>query len=307
MSAWNENLPDSSQWQPRKDAAESLRQLFFKRCQSVEKQIVFRADAEKIGRIDNFDPGPGTEDIVREELAKLLPGRYAVRAGTIDDTDGHTAGDFDVIVFNEVWFPSVRAGATKVSRKFHYPIEGVYSVIEVKTSLSFKSLDEAMEKLVACHRLKRPPVIGPRYTENRCTNGFPTSINNPLYSAILAVGLAEGVSLDDVVNRFLSISEKLNLRELVRGLCVLQEGFLSWGERLPGSGSKPALFHEQEPVVPILHDGRKIQSGFYPFINDLVLQLYHSVLGPEDLTTAYGLGSYDVRVPKDPKRQYGLP
>lgn len=71
----------------KKDAAEFLRHLFFKRCQVVEEQIKSRAKAEKTGRIDNFDPGPGVEDIVREELRKLLPARYAIRAGTIDDMD----------------------------------------------------------------------------------------------------------------------------------------------------------------------------------------------------------------------------
>jgi len=227
-----------------------------------------------------------------------------VRAGTIDDQDGKSAGDVDLIIFNDAWFPSVRAGATSQSRKYHFPIEGVYAVVEVKSSLSFDTLDDAMKRLVCCHRLKRPSAIAPRQTENHSTQGLPQEISNPLYSAIVALERAQGINLDDVVRRFVANCQNLALRERVRGLCVLKKGFLSWGQRVPGSQVKPALFRRTDvETIPILHDGSKLASGLYPFINELLIQLFHSVLNPEDLSANYGLGEYEIRVLELPKTQ----
>ena len=49
----------------------------------------------------------------------------------------------------------------------HYPIEGVYSAIEVKQSLGYSELDEGMEKLVKVSRLNRPTVPYGHITENQ--------------------------------------------------------------------------------------------------------------------------------------------
>src|SRR5262245_47719400 len=151
MPEWNSELPDVSKWQPREDASERLAKLFFKRCQQIEERILLRTKAERDGTIDNFDCGLGIEDIIRDELSKLLPARYSVHCGVVNDRYGRTVGDCDVVIFNELWFPFIRSGAAEASRRFHFPVEGVYGVLEIKSSLDYTSLDEAMAKLVACH------------------------------------------------------------------------------------------------------------------------------------------------------------
>lgn len=246
----------------------------------------------------NFDSGLGIEDIFREELSQLLPSRYSVRCGAIDDRYGRTAGDCDVVVFNEHWFPFIRAGAAEVSRKFHFPIEGVYSVIEIKSSLSFAVLDDAMSKLVACNRLHRPNTPGNRITENRSITGCPHSVANPLYTAIVAVSLAPNISFEEVINRFFAVCKKLQRHEVVRSLCVLGEGTVTWGVREPNE-SKPATFSRDydKPIHPMYHRKDKIGSAFHPFANDLLLNLYHSLLAPEDLQTKYGLNKHAIKVP----------
>src|SRR5260370_42639755 len=92
---WDTDLPDTSKWLPRTHAATTLQKAFFRRCQFVEQRITFRVQQEKTMNVNNFDSGPGVEDIIREELIYLLPDRYSVHAGTIDDSRGHTAGDFE--------------------------------------------------------------------------------------------------------------------------------------------------------------------------------------------------------------------
>jgi hypothetical protein len=299
---WQDNLPDSAEWKPREDAKERLSKLFFKRCCEIEERILSRARAEREARVDNFDSGAGIEDIFRQELSSLLPKRYSVHAGMLDDRYGMTAGDCDVIIYNDFWFPFVHAGATEASRRFHFPIEGTYAVAEIKSSLDFKSLDDAMEKLVTCHRLHRPVTQSDRIVENRRVDGCPHSVLNPLYSAVLATGLSPNVSFEDLVNRYFAISKTLKRHEVVRALCVLGCGAVTWGVRNEmTTQADSAIFHSDyaEPLIPVFFRAEVVGSAFYVLAVDLLLQLYHSILSPEHLEAKYGLTNFPVSVPKD--------
>jgi hypothetical protein len=299
---WQDNLPDSIQWKPREDAKERLSSLFFKRCREIEERIVSQARVEREARIDNFDSGAGIEDIFRRELSNFLPKRYSVHAGVLDDRYGKTAGDCDVIIFNDFWFPSIHAGATEASRKVHFPIEGTYAVVEIKSSLDFKSLDDAMEKLVTCHRLHRPVTQSDRIVENRRVDGCPHDVLNPLYSAVLAIGLSPNVSFEDLINRFFAINKTLKRHEVVRALCVLGCGAVTWGVRNERTKQvDSAIFHSDyaEPLIPVFSRAEIVGSAFYVLAVDLLLQLYHSVLSPEDLAAKYGFTQYKISVPND--------
>ena len=295
-------MPDTNQWKPREDAKERLSKLFFKRCHEIEERIVSRAKVEKETRVDNYDSGLGIEDIFREELSNLLPKRYSVRTGVLDDRYGKTAGECDVIIFNEQWFPVVHAGATEASRKFHFPIEGTYAVAEVKSSLDFKSLDDAMGKLVTCHRLHRPVTQSDRIVENRRVDGCPHSVLNPLYSAVVAIGLTPNIGFEDLINRFFAINKTLKRHEVVRALCVFGSGTVTWGlrnERTKQADS--AIFHSDyaEPLIPVFSRSEVVGSTFHVLVVDLLLQLYHSILSPEDLAVKYGLNNHRISVPND--------
>ena len=122
------DLPDPQQWQPRSTKTETLQSAFWSRCEAAEKLIKARAEDERHANIDNFDSGIGVEEIVREELRRILPSRYSVECGVIVDRAGRTGGDYDMIIFNDLWFPHVKAGATSSSRRAFYPIDGVYAV-----------------------------------------------------------------------------------------------------------------------------------------------------------------------------------
>jgi hypothetical protein len=260
-----------------------------------------RAAFEKGANVDNFDSGPGVEDIIRDALAQLLPRRYSVKAGVVTDRDGNTAGDFDVVVFNEQWFPAVKSGATPQSRRVFLPIDGVYAVCEVKQTLDIESLDAAMKKLVACHRLNRPRTHAQRIVENRegvsCTHG----LSNPLYSAIIATDLRDGIELEGVINRFFDINKTLKRLEVVRALSVLGHGTVTWSFRDNGGEVRPALFMLEDlyvPIFPVYHRMPDVQSSLYRLMADLLLHLYHSVLAPEDLAASYGPDTHPVSIPK---------
>src|SRR6266536_1372121 len=114
-------IPDTTKWLPRKDASGNLKDIFYRRCLNSESLILKKLEQEKEFNIDNFDSGPGVEDIIREEFSKILPERYFVTKGIVNDRNGFTAGDQDMIIFNRFWFPYLKSGATQESRRFHFP------------------------------------------------------------------------------------------------------------------------------------------------------------------------------------------
>jgi len=221
-------LPDVSSWQPRRDAIADLEVSYRRRCQFVEKKLLLRADEERAANIDSFDSGIGVEEIFRDELANLLPARYEVTTGVVSDRFGATAGHCDCVIFNNFWFPVIKAGATAQSRRKHLPVEGAYGVIEVKQSLDLKTLDDAMEKLVIFQRLHRPPVSRNRYVENRESGSCTHAISNPLYSAVFALGLDSKTDFQELLQRFVEINKMLKRREMVTSLVVLGHGLASW-------------------------------------------------------------------------------
>ena len=290
----NENvpeLPDTTKWQPRDDKAETLQDTFLRRCIALEKVIHLRVQLEKEMNIDNYDSGPGIEDILRNELQHLLPNRYSIRSGVVNDRYGKTAGDCDILVFNDLWFPAIKAGATPDSRRFHFPIEGVYALFEVKQSIDYRTLDEAMEKLVICHRLERPSTKANRLVENCDLDDCFHGLKNPLYSAIIAPSLKEGVDIDQLVERFFLINKTLKRLEVIRCLCILGQGTVTWQFLGLDGEARATLFMKDDlftPIFPAYHKVPKTPSALYSFLTDLLLHLYQSVLPAEDIAVAYG-------------------
>lgn len=295
-SAWKPDLPDPSQWQPKK-SPEVLKSTFRNRCLGVERLIRLRAELERQSNLQNFDAGPGIEDIFRDELDRLLPDRYAVRPGVVSNRQGLNAGDCDVVIFNHLWFPSIRAGATPSSRRFHYPIEGVYGVLEIKQSLTASSLDEAMEKLVMVARLSPPP-SGTLLVENRgMVDAGPTP---PIFTAVVCAGLAPGESLQRLVDRFIAINGQLKRREVVNALCVLGVGFASWAHGDPPS---TAFFGPDETglhLSPFLLEASEDEaiSPFYELVTNLLEQLTGQVLPASGTAVHYG-APQEFRRPED--------
>ena len=152
----DESLPDVSSWQPLSKNDDTLKNALEITCQLAQNRITSRSEAEVSFNIFNFDSGSGVEDIVREELTNLLPERYSVDAGVVNDRHGNTAGDCDLIIRDQIWSPVIKLGATSGSRRFHFPIEGVYAAAEIKQKLGFAELDAAMKKMTILSRLERP-------------------------------------------------------------------------------------------------------------------------------------------------------
>ncbi|MEK6260432.1 MAG: DUF6602 domain-containing protein [Planctomycetota bacterium] len=297
-------LPDASEWFPREAAKETIRSSFLRRSNAVEQQILLRSELEREMNIDNFDAGTGVEDIVRDELRRILPSRYSVSAGVLVDRNGMTSGDCDCVVWNDLWFPQVKSGAVDSSRRAYFPIEGVYAIGEIKQTLSYNALDEAMRKLVISHRLARPRTCAKRLVENRESTSCRHGLSNPLYSFILATRLENGQTFPDLINRFYDVCKQVKRLEVVRAMCVLGHGTVVWGFRdIEAKEIKPALFMLEDlydSIVPCYAVASEQEPALFTLFGNLFLHLFHSVLAPEDFAIAYGSSNPDIKTPNSP-------
>jgi hypothetical protein len=291
-------LPDTSSWQPRLPRnGTSIAEALSARCKAAEEAICLRARAESQLSVDAFDSGLAVEDLVRETLRSLLPARYQVTAGSVVDSSGHTAGDVDVVVFNSHWFPEVLAPATATTRRKLLPYEGVYAVGEIKQTLTKKSLDDALEKLVGCHRLKRTSASRKRLTENREFEPCSHGLSNPLYSFV--VGVSADDDIQGLIERFVNINKSLKRLEVVRALCVLGRGTVVWATH-NSNEVKSALFMAEDlslPIVPAYFPTPDSGPSLYTLLENLLLHLYHSILAPEDIAARYGPLTRGVKIP----------
>ena len=192
-----------------------------------------------------------------------------------------------------MWAPALKLGATPNSRRFHFPVESIYSAIEIKQSLSFAQLDAAMEKLVQMSRLTRPNVTYGQVTENQHfldldRNGW---ILNPLHTAIVATGLQDGVKFNDLAHRFGAINAMLERNAMVTELCGLDTGSTWYVASNSEGGRAVADFMRDE--VRSLSQGifeREPDKVFYYFIVRLLGHLNRSMMKLGEIPDVYGPG-----------------
>ena len=292
---WNEGIPtdsDISGWQPLSRRSAILSKAMRLTCQAAQSRIVLEADIERKFTVYGFDSGYGLEDFVRQALSELLPTRYSVDAGIVNDRNGQTAYDCDVLIRNSMWAPAIKVGATPSSRRyFHFAIESIYSVIELKQTIGFSELDKAMEKLVKVSRLTRPSVSYGQITENQNIESLDQEgkVLNPLYTAVVATRLDEGVTFRDLASRFHAINARLARDHIVSELLVLGQGSAWYDVRRPEGNYCDATFmwDRGKPLTCSTFD-REPENVFYYFFGRLSRHLNRSILRLGEVPNEYG-------------------
>ena len=310
---WNENLPDPSDWLPKSDpeTKQTLTQALRLTCGAAQQRIIQEAKIERSFNIYQFDSGVGLEDIVRRELRRLLPSRYDVSPGVLNDASGATVGDCDVLINNGMWAPVIKLGATEESRRIHFPIEAIYAIAEIKQTLTNRVLDRAMEKLVTAARLDRPNNPYGHITENQHLEYLDKEGNilNPLFSVILVAGISNRVKFDDLAYRFFAINRQLRRDEMVKMLCVLDRGVAYYSVRSKNTTSVSADFMRDrfQKLSETIYDENR-SDCFYRFYTELLGHLTRSVLSVHELAGKYGGENPQVRyVTVDPSAEYVEP
>ena len=285
---WDESLPDVNCWQPIQNN-NALKSALEITCQLSQHRITSRSKAEVRFNIFNYDSGLGVEDIVREELSNLLPDRYSIEAGVVNDRHGKTAGDCDLIIRDRIWSPVIKLGATSMSRRYHFPIEEVYAAAEIKQTFGFAELDAAMKKLVTLSRLERPGNPYGHITENQHLTAFdrPGAMLNPLHTSVFATGLKDGLTFVEMANRFGAINAMLTRDTIVKMLCVLDQG-TAWYSVASGTPYNATYMTDRQEALVLQINYGEPQNAFYRFYMEILGHLTRSVLGLANMAPEYG-------------------
>lgn len=99
----------------------------------------------------NLEKGLGNEEALRQLIRVFLPRKFGVAKGKVANARGNLSRQTDVIIYDALDCPSLFVDE---NQNQILPVERVYGVIEVKTSLDATGMEEAFRNLKTIHDLR---------------------------------------------------------------------------------------------------------------------------------------------------------
>jgi hypothetical protein len=162
------------------------------------------------------DKGENREEILREFLQKHLPKRYGVTKGEVITKEGQRSHAIDIIICDTVNCPILYAEKTSI-----LPVEGIYGIIEAKSSLSKHEFEDAASKIESFKKLA-PRDLGVIRTREYFTVQVPSMPFGIVFGYQLA-----GNSLESLKNNWEAQCAQVHyVQYFVNLICVMSEGLL---------------------------------------------------------------------------------
>ena len=179
--------------------------------------------------------GEGNESAIRDLLIKFIPKKYGISSGVVIDHEGNQSRQCDIIIYDNQNYPELLS----MSSVKLFPIDIVYMVIEVKTSLDSSKSKIAVENIDSVLRLK---YINDRFRVN--PTELSTNKNNPTLWEVKSTTPPLGMvfSYESVTNQiptFINWFSKKNnsdIDNIPSHVCCLDQGILvvpSWTHEFP--------------------------------------------------------------------------
>jgi len=230
--------------------------------------------------------GTARENVLREFLkAGRLPYKYAIGSGEVVGRVKDTSRQCDLIIYDrENGVTLLRDESVQV-----YPIDCVYGIVEVKSSLSKAELLDSLEKIKALKEMKPHGAIN-----KAMGSGWTMFHSRPRpFGMVFAYALAQN-SLNSLEQNLAEWERANPPSSWPNYICVLDEG---------------TIFHHGKPFETCI-DSDTITEGSWPisicYAEDSLFQFYcalhdacaHMALGPVELMRyyepAFRIGKYLV-------------
>jgi hypothetical protein len=197
------------------------------------------------------DKGENREHILREFLANHLPKKYGVTKGEIITKNGQHSHSADIIIYDAMSTPVLYAEKTSI-----VPIEGVYGIIEVKSTLSKAEFIGASRQIESFKRLA-PRDLGVIETREYVTLSRPS---RP-FGIIVGFDLSDN-SLDSLTSNWIELNAEIHdVNYFVNFLCVLGEGLLHYEKVNLSLGEKILLIDTDEFVDLVMTQKKRISNN----------------------------------------------
>jgi len=181
--------------------------------------------------IRSTNPHPGekgneAENVVRDFLNHHLPQRFRATSGIIIDTANSLSPQTDVIIYDALVSPVYRYSEEMLM----LPLDTVAAVIEVKSRLNKKEIEDGYEKIAACKRLKKTPVSG---GDQQATGSELRSVAT--YGVIF--GFTSDTSLATLAQHAENLNSKYEPSAWPDLIVLLDSGTIGYAAHFPGASS----------------------------------------------------------------------
>lgn len=184
------------------------------------------------------DKGENREHILRDFLSAHLPKKYGVAKGEIITKNGQRSHSADIIIYDAVNCPILYAEKTVI-----IPIEGVFGIIEVKSSLSKAELTGAARQIESFKRMA-PRDLAVIETREYVTVQRPS---RP-FGLIVAFDLSNN-SLQSLAKNWMELNAEIhNVNYFVNYFCIFGEGLVRYEKVNLSAGEKGLLIDTDEFV-----------------------------------------------------------
>ncbi len=114
-----------------------------------------RAEVDLLNKVISHDDsmGEANESLLRNLIRKFIPARYGVGSGVVVDHRGKPSRQCDIVIYDPVLYPSLFG----LGEAHLFPVDFVYGVIEVKTTLDAGKAKDAIENIESVRKLQVVP------------------------------------------------------------------------------------------------------------------------------------------------------
>ena len=201
-------------------------------------------EAKEVKAIDHRGLEGRLREIIVEQLLKpFLPGGFEIGTGKIVDSHNNLSPETDIIIYNRRILPPILYS----ERDGVFPIEACFYAIEVKSTITSKEIDDAINKAQRISRLK---YIYGKYDAS----------NDPIPHDIIPVIpclFAFNTDLSpDGKSEFQRLSERIpsfSTNPLLRGVCVVNQGY----------------YHIEKPKKWVIHPSTEDHDEVIDFVGSI--------------------------------------
>lgn len=176
----------------------------------------------------NGEKGTGREEILGSYLRKYIPDKYVIGRGAILNSSGLQSRQQDCIIYDAFNSPILlNMESTKM-----IPIESVYAVIEIKSSLNKERLTECVQNIKSVKSLPKKPLS----QIASLTAGF-------------VFAYTSDTSLESLLGNLIEFNNQIDCSHQISVICVLDKGLivnvakdgLNTVMLMPSNDSTPAI------------------------------------------------------------------
>jgi hypothetical protein len=172
--------------------------------------------------------GTETENLLNKFLNNHLPRRFAATTGFAIDTEDNISHQCDTLIYDAENSPVYRAGENLQAQIL--PSDSIAAVIEIKSNLNKKELQDAAEKIASVKKLKRSPISNQDQQVN---------FSNRISIAGLGVVFAytSDTTLKTLAKNLREINQSHPKSQWIDLIVVLGKGIISYVPQIPGENN----------------------------------------------------------------------